>query len=238
MELKLSKNAICASDAATAEALRRGFFGSRSSSVLELGIEEALYLLDVRNATLRQGAREVAFSDLASRFSSSKKFIARYFTYKDWRERGLVAIEPTRKCELPNHTPVKRYPASQLRLPKMKIHGSFFSQDLMTIVDEDEAGRRLYETLWFGQYGSYKAAERGKLCKLDVYETLFLVEKKLLRLGNMTKAQLVRHACSQRTDFLSLYGVYKDWREKGYVIKTGFKFGTHFQSILSLARGR
>ena len=178
----------------------------------------------------------MTFSDLASRFSSSKKFIARYFTYKDWRERGLVVIAPGRKCELPNHTPVKRYPASRLRLPKMKIHGSFFNQDLMAIVDEDEAGRRLYETLWFGQYGSYKAAERGRLCKLDVYETLFLVEKKILTLRNMTKAELVRHACSQRADFLSLYGVYKDWREKGYVIKTGFKFGTHFRVYFPGAR--
>jgi tRNA splicing endonuclease len=28
---------------------------------------------------------------------------------------------------------------------------------------------------------------------------------------------------------LKLFEVYTDWREKGYVIKTGFKFGTHFR---------
>ena len=33
----------------------------------------------------------------------------------------------------------------------------------------------------------------------------------------------------RRSDSQKLYDVYRDWRSKGYVIKSGFKFGTHFR---------
>ncbi len=35
-------------------------------------------------------ARRLTFNDVAAEFSTGKKFMARYFTYKDWRDRGLV----------------------------------------------------------------------------------------------------------------------------------------------------
>jgi tRNA splicing endonuclease len=36
-------------------------------------------------------------------------------------------------------------------------------------------------------------------------------------------------ARSRRPDFPALYSVYEDFRLRGYVVKTGFKFGTHFR---------
>ena len=124
---------------------------------------------------------------------------------------------------------VKEYPSSTLKLPNYKIEGIFFKSDLMTIVDDSENGKDLYENLWFGQYGSYKAADRGKLNKLDIYETAFLISKGMLRLQNTSSSEALKLATIRRKDFEKLYGVYADWREKGYVIKTGFKFGTHFR---------
>ncbi|VVB77274.1 tRNA-splicing endonuclease [uncultured archaeon] len=183
----------------------------------------------MRNAACTKGKKQVTFSDLAAKFSSAPKFIARYFTYKDWRDRGLVAAMPDKHYTEPNQTPVKKYPLSSLRMRKYDLHGVFFKTDLMTVAEEEAQGKALYEDFWFGQYGSYKAADRGRLNKLDVYDTLFLLDKKALALRNMTRAGLMRLACDRRKDFASLYAVYKDWREKGYVIKTGFKFGTHFR---------
>ena len=46
----------------------------------------------------------------------------------------------------------------------------------------------------------------------------------------------MRYVRSRRSDYLKLYDVYKDWREKGYIIKTGFKFGTHFRVYFPGAR--
>ena len=230
LELSLTgKGTFNAVDDSTADILRRGFYGNYKSRDLDLGIEEGLYLLDVRNAECSRKGKGVAFAELASKFWRSDKFLARYVTYKDWRDRGLVAITPEKQYTEPNQTPIKEYPLSRLKMPRYDLHGVFFKTDLMTIVDEDEQGRDLYENFWFGQYGSYKAAERGRLNKLDIYDALFLAEKKELTLDNITKAEMKKEACERRADFPSLYGVYKDWREKGYVIKTGFKFGTHFR---------
>jgi tRNA-intron endonuclease len=237
LELKLTgKGTFNAADDSTADILRRGFYGDYQSRELNLGIEEGLYLLDVRNAACTRNGKPATFSAVASRFWKAEKFLARYVTYKDWRDRGLVAITLGKQYTEPNQTPVKEYPLSKLRLPRYDLHGSFFKTDLMTIVDDDEQGRDLYERFWFGQYGSYKASERGRLNKLDIYDALFLADAKALSFDNITRSEAFRQACERRGDFPSLYKVYKDWREKGYVIKTGFKFGTHFRVYFPGAR--
>jgi tRNA splicing endonuclease len=50
-----------------------------------------------------------------------------------------------------------------------------------------------------------------------------------LRLQNAEEAAVIRAARRQHKDFLQLYEVYEDWRLRGFVLKTGFKFGTHFR---------
>ena len=47
-----SKTNIYADDQSTIDILQRGFFGNRQHGRLKLGIFEALYLMDVRNATM------------------------------------------------------------------------------------------------------------------------------------------------------------------------------------------
>ena len=89
--------------------------------------------------------------------------------------------------------------------------------------------RKSTMTHWFGQYGTYKVKEHGRLNKLDIYETLFLINNNVLEVTNFTKKQINETADKRRPDFKKLYDVYADWRSKGYVIKTGFKFGTHFR---------
>ena len=109
------------------------------------------------------------------------------------------------------------------------MQGVFFREDMSTLVDDSDSCYRIYDDLWFGQYGTYKLGEHGKLNKLDVYETLFLMTKGVLGVENYTKGEVSDVAQRRRPDFQKLYEVYRDWREKGYVVKTGFKFGTHFR---------
>jgi tRNA-intron endonuclease len=229
LELRYASNGALVEDQSSKDILARGHFGSSDGKRLRLRIEEALYLMDVRNAECRNAESKVSFNRMATRSWKSKKFMARYFTYKDWRDRGLVAKYPDAGHKEPNKTPVKGYPASGLKLGGYTLKGTFFKTDLITIVEDGEDAKRIYETLWFGQYGSYKAAERGQLNKLDVYESAFLSEKGVLELSNVSRKELVGYAVARRKEFPRLYEVYKDWREKGFVIKTGFKFGTHFR---------
>jgi tRNA-intron endonuclease len=236
LELR-GKSRIVAADASTADVLKRGFYGTPSSYGLELSAEEALYLMDMRNAACVHNGEQLKFGDLASIFANSDKFMARYFTYRDWRDRGLTAIPAGKPHQKPkSQQQPKQYPASPLRLPGQKLSGTFFKTDLVTVLDDEEAGRRLYEKLWIGQYGSYKAADRGAHSKLDVFETLLLVDSGILAIKNATRAELIRCASERRGDFNSLYDVYKEWRGKGYVVKTGFKFGTHFRVYFPGAR--
>jgi tRNA-intron endonuclease len=229
LELR-GKSRIVAADVSTADVLKRGFYGTPSSYGLELSAEEALYLMDMRNAACVRNSKQLKFGDLASIFANSDKFMARYFTYRDWRERGLIAIPAGKPYDKPRlRQQPKHYPASPLRLPGQKLSGTFFKTDLVTVLDDEEAGRRLYEKLWIGQYGSYKAADRGAHSKLDIFETLLLVDSGILAVKNATKPELIAFASERRGDFCSLYEVYRDWRSRGYVVKTGFKFGTHFR---------
>ncbi len=227
--INLAKGRAEAADQSTIDQLKKGHFGIEGNGKLLLAPEEALYLIEVRNAECMQNGKLVSFNLLASKYKNRNKFMARYFTFKDWRERGLVIWPYNYSFKAPNNTPVKKYPSSSFSLPRYKLTGTFYKPDLMAVLDDDEAGKELYEKYWFGQYGSYKAADRGHLNKLDIYEAFFLVEHGLLKLSNMSEAELKRYAVQRRKDFLELYEVYKDWREKGYVVKTGFKFGTHFR---------
>jgi tRNA-intron endonuclease len=186
----------------------------------------------VRKATClnAQDNSALTFNDIAQIFNTKRKFIARYFTYKDWRDRGLIIKDPgNQKSHKEGQIPVKKYPSGQLKLKDYSLKGVFFPDDIITIVDDSEKGREIYEEQWFGQYGTYKVSDHGMLNKLDIYETVFLMENNSLEIANYTKKQIFEIAAKRRSDFPKLYSVYADWRSKGYVVKTGFKFGTHFR---------
>ncbi len=216
-------------DQSSRDILKKGFFGQSSGGTMGLSNEEALYLMDVRNAECAQGSKKLTFNEAASKFWSDKKFIARYFTYKDWRDRGLIIKGPNSATGQSGAGRIKQYPKSRFRINVKGAKGTFFKDDLITVLDDPVKGRKLYESYWIGQYGSYKAADRGKLNKIDIFETLFLIEKGIVSADNISKSGIFSAAERSRPDFQKLYSVYKDWREKGYVIKTGFKFGTHFR---------
>ncbi len=220
-------------DQSTKDILKGSFFGSKEKDKLVLTPEEALYLIDVRHAkcTDPESEKDLSFNDVAAEFSTGKKFMARYFTYKDWRDRGLIIKEPDKIAQNSGRSPIqiKKYRAEPLKLKDHKLKGTFFPADLTTVVDDQESGLSIYNQYWFGQYGTYKVKEHGQLNKLDIYETLFLMHKGLLEVSNFTRKQIAETANKRRSDFQKLYDVYTDWRDKGYVIKTGFKFGTHFR---------
>ena len=224
-----AKEGVHTADQSTIGTLIEGSFGTLRNGKLYLEPEEALYLLDVRNAKCTDGASQLTFNELAARLIGSRKLMARYFTYRDWRDRGLIAKQSAFKAKQNAKTPIKRYPSSRIRVSGYKLTGTFFQEDMTTIADESDDGKAIYNDLWFGQYGTYKLGERGVLNKLDVYETLYLMDAGVLEARNRTRSEIFDIASKRRSDFPKLYEVYSDWRGKGYVVKTGFKFGTHFR---------
>ena len=214
--------------------LTHGFYGEMRKGAIRLTPEEALYLIDIRNGFCTDTALNVLrFNDVAAHFEAqTPKLMARYHTYKDWRDRGLVA-RPIEEAEGKyGRNPMKKYPPGKFSPPKYAVQGLFFPEDLMTIIDEETVGKELYSRYWLGQFGSYKAEQRGRISKLDAYETLFMMKHCGLGLRNASKSDVVKWAKKRRPDFPAMYEVYEDWRMRGYVLKTGFKFGTHFRLYL------
>ena len=236
LSIECIKDKFVVKDQSSVDILRKGYFGELNKSQLTLSPEEALYLMDMRNASCTRNGTRLSFNDAAKRFWKVPKFTARYFTYKDWRDRGLIIKPASYKTGEINRIQIKEYPRSELRMHGYSFKGIFFKSDLITIIDSGDKAKEIYENFWIGQYGSYKDADRGNVNKLDIYETVLLMSKDMLTTENISRKEIVKLANTRRKDFDQLYSVYCDWREKGYVIKTGFKFGTHFRVYFPGAR--
>ena len=227
VELEWDEKGITPRDQASLQALLKGSFGLMKSKRLELEPEEVLYLMDVRKASCKQNNREVSFNKIASKYQGPK-FLARYYCYKDWRDRGLIA-RPIREAKgAYGRSPVVNYPSKKYTCPRVNAKGLFYYDDFMSIIDDDSIGEELYLNHWFGQFGTYKARKHGRYLKLDAYESLFLMKHGGYEL-NIKEKRLETEAKKRRPEFQSLYEVYEDFRLCGFVVKTGFKFGTHFR---------
>ncbi len=231
VELEVSPNekVVRAREASSVSSLSAGYFGQMRKGVLTLSFEEALYLIDIRNAKARDAAgNPYSFNEVAA-LNPVPKQMARYLTFKDWRDRGLIARPVGEISQTYGRNALKAYPEGKFEKPGFSMSARFYPDDLMSVIDDDGAAKELYERWWLGQFGTYKAEQRGRLGKLDVYETLFLMRQAGLRLVNAKEKDVVREAAERRPDFKSLYEVYEDWRLQGFVLKSGFKFGTHFR---------
>ncbi len=75
--------------------------------------------------------------------------------------------------------------------------------------------------------------EKDEGLVLSLYEAVYLLEKGKIRVEldgkEVDVEELLRYAEKKIPEFLVRYAVYKDIRDRGYVIRTGFKFGTHFR---------
>lgn len=73
-----------------------------------------------------------------------------------------------------------------------------------------------------------------KKLQLSMLESLFLLEKGTITILNkrgnpMTAEKFVRQATKAEPNFFLRYAVFKDFRGRGYVIKTALKFGADFR---------
>jgi tRNA-intron endonuclease len=77
---------------------------------------------------------------------------------------------------------------------------------------------------------SYGVVKEGTL-HLSALEAVYLLERGKLEVrsggSTLTREELWRHVANK--DFSMRYAVYKDLRDKGYIVKTGFKYGCHFR---------
>ncbi len=230
LELDRKKRSLAVKEPSDVSSLQNGFYGQMKRGVIYLSPEEGLYVMDIRNGRCYDSAgNESRFNEVASLFLRNRKLLARYLTYKDYRDKGLILRGVAEADGNYGRSISIKYESGSFELDLFSFEGLFFPTDLITLVDDEQAGKELYERYWIGQFGTYKAAHRGRISKLDIYETIYLLKHGDLRLTNATLAQVEKAADRRMRFFGDMYSVYEDWRKRGYIVKTGFKFGTHFR---------
>ena len=109
--------------------------------------------------------------------------------------------------------------------PKGRYEGQLL-EDRIVITGKD--AHALYENGYFGKPSS------GSL-QLSFLEAAFLLEKGILEVKNARTGKSVGHkaflkiARERQSEFDGRLQAYTDLRNKGLVVKTGFKYGTHFR---------
>ena len=95
------------------------------------------------------------------------------------------------------------------------------------IVADKKSADKLYQKSYFGS-----PISEGKL-QLSLIEALYLIEVGKLKVMEDKKElsfdQLMKRAREVEDDVLSKYLVYKDLRSRGYIVKTGLKYGSHYR---------
>jgi len=100
------------------------------------------------------------------------------------------------------------------------------SETSVKIWDEEEA-EKIHKNLYYG-----KNVEKGYL-ELSLVEAMHLIERGELEIveknGELERDEVYQKFSDKDSEFNQKYPVYSDLRERGYIVKTGFKFGTHFR---------
>jgi len=115
---------------------------------------------------------------------------------------------------------------------------AFLFGDRVVLSDKDLAVN-LYKN---GFYGDLTKENR---LLLSFVETAYLIKNELLvvvaEMGQeleeeLSFEQFIEHAATFERNFIDKYRVYEDLRTKGEIVKTGFKFGSHFRVYQALTQ--
>ncbi len=110
---------------------------------------------------------------------------------------------------------------------KKKAEG-YFLEDRTMIFDEIQADY-LHDNGFYGK-------ELGTTLQLSLIETAYLMKKGILTVKNgktgrqINQATFLKMARKVQNDFDIRLQVYEDLKSKGLIVKTGFKYGSHFRA--------
>ncbi|MBI2674863.1 MAG: tRNA-intron lyase [Candidatus Aenigmarchaeota archaeon] len=236
INLRMAENGeIYPTDADSQDKLSKNFFGQQAGRCA-LNIEEVLYLITFQNAScFDESGKKYTFNELASAFSKTEaKIFVRYNAYRDWRDRGLIIrrLEDFRRKA--GNNAAKNYPVKKPQFEKADGEAVWYGDSMFSVIEDDNLGQLFFEKYWLGQWGIYKQ-QRGGLLKMSFLETVYanrhfgIKIKDSITGKHLTYRNILSDLKKKREYTRQLYEVYEKWRDCGYVVKTGFKFGSHFR---------
>jgi tRNA-intron endonuclease len=112
-------------------------------------------------------------------------------------------------------------------MAEVKENGMATLLEDRVVLWDPEASRRLHECGFFGK-------PVGERLQLSLVESAYLLDQGMITLldragGTLDLLGFAARAKLIESDFDQKFRVYKDLRDRNLVVKTGFKFGTHFR---------
>lgn len=104
-----------------------------------------------------------------------------------------------------------------------------FLESKVVVWSKDE-GNRIYSEKYFGKWID---EEKVTYLQLSLEEAMLLIDRGHIKInyeGKSITAQAFYDKCmAVDKEFPQKFTVYRDLRNRGYIVKSGFKFGTHFR---------
>lgn len=110
-------------------------------------------------------------------------------------------------------------------MAKKNVVVTLFTGDLV-ITEASDSARALYDQNGFGK-------KEGDKIQLSLLEAYYLLEKEKIivkdKRKTLTEEQLFRKIKQTQPNFWTRYCVFRDFRNRGYIVKTALKFGADFR---------
>lgn len=145
---------------------------------------------------------------------------------KTAKKRAKKAAKKTAKQEPEIHEEEEGERVSNVKKAREKITAIFGGEQVLT--EDSDAARNLYATSRYGE------PEKGGRIQLSLLEALYLFEKEKITITSTqgrayTLDGFIRKAKKLQTGFWTKYVVFRDMRNRGYIVKTALKFGADFR---------
>ncbi len=210
-------------------------FGKEKGSKLVLTIEEAAYLSSKGTLEVWRDEEKVDVVELLKSANLTK-----YFVFERLRDSGRkLAFDdfeeyvPVSESQILSFEDLERLAGKKIAVVDEESDVTFFR-----VMKFDEFGKHEEEigeivgkicgervmtknTEIFSKY--FYGTEKSGFVALSPVESLYLAEKGVLKLENGSLEELRRLVSEE------LYLVYRDLRERKFMVKTGFKFGSDFR---------
>ncbi len=120
-------------------------------------------------------------------------------------------------------------PKGEPKKPKEQVRAFMLKERVLT--ENSDAARELYNQSRYG-----KLLPDGRV-QLSLTEAMYLLDRgrMVVESGSTTKSkqvtsdQFLKNVCKSQKNFWVKYSVFKDIRDRGYIIKTALKFGADFR---------
>jgi len=231
--------------------LRRRRFGVIVGEKIELHPAEVGYLLIKDLVKIRKNEDYLSFEDFLSEVSKDEDFLPFFFVYVDLRDRGK-RVKPEGRFLYGDRIYLPISERKEISIPELYQIYEEKGEYILAVVDEESeityyrvfepelrggaervemgvkgifAGDRvvteskeLFERFFYG-------SEKDGFVALSILEALYLYERGILEVDE----DLRKVAENIERDFEERYELYTDLKERGMVVKTGFKFGSDFR---------